>query len=151
MEQVLDEAYENAEKDSDFRALVDSQGLGRDDKLIPEIILKVYSSAKCHRDPEAWLNWCVNGVSSDVTGAEETPWGAFLIADLKAYLALQVDAIDRCAVAAAKADEMEKPAALLTATVEQLRRLLNCQTWNEIIENKDVQFGTLSFSKKCTD
>lgn len=151
LEQVLDEAYENAEKDSDFRALVDSQGLGRDDKLIPEIILKVYSSAKCHRDPEAWLNWCVDGMSSNVSGAEETPWGAFLIADLKAYLTLQVDAMDRCAAAAANADEMEKPAALLTATVEQLRRLLNCQTWNEIIENKDVQYGTLSFSKKCTD
>jgi len=151
LEQTLDDAYENAEKDADFLALVDTQGLGRDDRLIPQIILKVYTSAKCHRNPDKWLNWCVSGVSDGVTGAEETPWGAYLIADLKSYLTLQVDAMDRCATAASKADGMEKPAALLSATADQLRRLYNCKTWDEIISNKDIQYGTLTFSKKCTD
>ena len=151
IEQTLNDAYENAENDANFRVLVDSQGLGRDDRLIPQIVLKVYASAKCHRNPEEWLNWCVSGVSDDVTGAEQTPWGAYLIADLKSYLTFQVDAIERCASAASKSDGMEKPAALLTATVSQLQRLLNCKTWDEIIENKDIQFGTLAFSKKCTD
>ena len=151
LDQTLHSAYENADNDAAFRAFVDTQGLGRDDKQIPEIILKVYSSAKCHPDPNAWLNWCVNGAGADVTGAEETPWGEYLIADLKAYLALQVEAIDRCATAAAMADGMEKPAALLSSTVEQLRQLLQCKTWDEIVANKDIQYGTLSFSKKCTD
>ena len=151
LEQTLDDAYENAENDSDFRALVDTQGLGRDDKLVPEIIHKVYNSAKCHRSPEKWLNWCVSGMTADVTGVEETPWGAYLIADLKSYLALQVNAIDRCTTAAAKADGMEKPAALLSATADQLKRLYACKTWDEIIDNKDIQYGTLTFSKKCTD
>lgn len=151
IEQTLDDAYENADNDEDFRALIDSQGLGRDDKLIPQILLKVYSSAKCHSNPEGWLNWCVNGVPTDVTGAEETPWGAYLIADLKSYLALQIKAMDRCASAAKKSDGMEKPAALLSATADQLRRLSNCKTWDEIVENKNIQYGTLAFSKKCTD
>ena len=151
LEQTLENAYETAESNGDFRAFIDSQGLGRDDKLIPQILLKVYASAKCHLDPEKWLQWCVTNASSDVSGAEQTPWGAYLIADLKDYLALQIDAMERCASAAGMADGMEKPAALLSAAVEQLRRLYDCKTWDEIIEHKDIQYGTLTFSKKCTD
>ena len=151
LEQTLENAYENAEHCEDFRALVDTQGLGRDDRQIPEIILKVYSSAKCHRNPDSWLNWCVSSVSADITGAEQTPWGAYLIADLKAYLALQIAALEQCVSAASAAEGMEKPAALLAATAEQLRRLCACTTWDEIVDNRDVQYGTLTFSKKCTD
>lgn len=151
LEQTLEDAYENAENDADFRALIDSQGLGRDDKLIPQIILKVYDSAKCHLDPEKWLCWCVDNAASDVSGAAETPWGAYLIADLKSYLSLQISAMERCAAAAGATDGMEKPAALLTATVEQLRLLYACKSWDEIIKHKDIQYGTLTFSKKCTD
>lgn len=151
LEQTLEIAYENAENDADFRALIDSQGLGRDDKLIPQIILKVYASAKCHINPEKWLNWCIDNAADNVTGAEETPWGAYLIADLKSYLALQIDAMERCAVAAGAADGMKKPAALLSATVEQLRQLYMYKTWDEIVQHRDIQYGTLTFSKKCTD
>ena len=151
MDQILETAYEDADSNVDFRAFIDSQGLGRDDRQIPEIILKVYSSAKCHKNPVQWLNNCVNSVSADVDGAEQTPWGKYLIADLKDYLALQIDAMERCACAAASAEEMEKPAALLSATVEQLRQLYKCQTWDGIVDNRDIQYGTLTFSKKCTD
>ena len=151
LEQTLEDAYENAESDGDFRALVDSQGLGRDDRLIPQIILKVYTSAKCHLNPEKWLRWCVDNTTDGVTGAEDTPWGAYLIADLKSYLALQIAAMERCATAAAAADEMQKPTANLSATVQQLRLLYACKTWDEIIEHKNIQYGTLTFSKKCTD
>lgn len=151
LEQTLEDAYENAENDADFRALIDSQGLGRDDKMIPQIVLKVYTSAKCHLNPEKWLSWCVDNATAHVTGAEETPWGAYLIADLKSYLALQINAMEHCATAASAADGMEKPAALLSATVEKLRCLEKCKTWDEIIEHKDIQYGTLTFSKKCTD
>jgi len=151
LEHALENAYENAENDADFRALIDSQGLGRDDKLIPQIILKVYTSAKCHLHPQKWLRWCVDNATFDGTGAENTPWGAYLIADLKSYLALQISAMERCAAAAGAADGMVKPAALLSETVEQLRLLYACKTWDEIIEHKEIQYGTLSFSKKCTD
>ena len=151
LEQTLEESYENAENDADFCALIDSQGLGRDDKLIPQIILKVYTSAKCHLDPKQWLHWCVSNAAFDVAGAEETPWGSYLIEDLKSYLSLQIGAMERCASAAGAVDGMEKPAALLAATVEQLRQLYACRTWDEIVEHKNIQYGTLTFSKKCTD
>ena len=151
LEQALDAAYETAENDLDFRAFVDSNGLGRDDRQIPEIILKVYISAKCHLNPNQWLQWCAAEAAEACDGVEMTPWGKYLIADLKAYLSLQIDALERCETAAASADAMEKPAALLSSTLTQLRQLCNSNTWDEIVANKDIQYGTLTFSKKCTD
>ena len=51
MEQILDEAYTFAAGSPDFLAFVDTQGLGRTDALVPEIVSKVYESARCHLDP----------------------------------------------------------------------------------------------------
>ena len=152
MARMLDAAYENAENDDDFRAFVDSQGLGRDDRLVPEILLKVYDSARCHLDPEGWLDECVRNARIDgLTDASQTVWGAYLIADLKAYLSLQIEAMEVCAEAAAGAEGMEKPALLLADTVKQLRNLYDCTTWDQIIDAKMIQYGTLSFGKKITD
>ena len=38
MEEILDNAYATIGDDADFRAFVDSQGFGRNDKAVPEII-----------------------------------------------------------------------------------------------------------------
>ena len=96
LEQVLDAAYENSDTNPDFRCLVDSQGLGRDDRQIPQIILKVYNSARCHLNPDAWLDWCQNVNVGELTDASQTPWGQYLIEDLQQYLAMQIDAFRRC-------------------------------------------------------
>jgi len=151
LEKTLEASYENAVNDEDFRSFIDTQGLGRDDRQIPEIILKVYASAKCHLNPDNWLNACVENTTAGVTGAELTPWGAYLIDDLRSYLSMQIDAMSCCTAAAEMAEGMEKPAALLAATVEALQKLYDCKTWDEIVLNRDIQYGTLSFSKKCTD
>ena len=151
LEQTLDAAYETADNDTYFRAFVDSQGLGRDDRQIPEIILKVYTSTKCHLNPSNWLEQCASNTYDTVTGIEQTTWGAYLIADLKQYLSLQIDALRHCVAAGAQADGMEKPVALFEATITQLQRLYAGKTWDEIVENREIQYGTLTFSKKCTN
>lgn len=151
MGKLLDEAYQNPE-DASFRAFVDTQGLGRDDRLVPEILLKVYDSARCHLDPEKWLSDCVeNARTEDIADAAQTVWGKYLMADLMDYLGMQIDAMERCANAAAEAEEMEKPAALLAGEVLQLRHLQESTTWDEVVQNKDITYGTLRFSKKCPD
>ena len=122
MEQVLDSAYEDP--DDDFRAFVDTQGLGRNDRLVPEILAKVYDSARCHLDPAGWLRKCLeNADPKDLTDAGQTVWGEYLMQDLFRYLDLQIDAMDRCAVLAADGEGMEKLAVLLCDTVNQLRHL----------------------------
>lgn len=152
MMQVLEEAYETIDSNPDFRAFLDTQGLGRDDRLVPDILMKVYDSARCHIDPEAWLQQCVeNAAVENVEDAGKTTWGKYLIEDLFRYLDLQIDALSRCAQLAAAADGMEKPSALLADTVSQLVRLRNAETWDQVYNNRQIDYGRLTFSKKCTD
>ncbi len=151
LEQVLNDTYETAATNPNFRSFVDSQGLGRDDRQIPEIILKVYNSARCHLNPDQWLDRCVAGEEDSLTDAAQTAWGQYLIDDLRQYLALQIDAMKRCAAAGARAEGMEKPAALFEATIIQLQKLHDSKTWDEIVHNRQIDFGRLTFSKNCTD
>lgn len=152
MERMLESAYENAEQDPDFRAFVDAQGLGRDDRLVPEILLKVYDAARCHLDPQKWLDECIsNAEVSGLADAAQTVWGQYLMQDLFAYLDLQIDAMKHCAKAAALSEVMEKPAILLADTVFQLEQLRSSTTWDEILLRSAIDYGRLTISKKCPD
>ena len=76
IEKVLEQAYENAADNGDFCAFVDSQGLGRDDRQIPQIVMKVYDSARCHLRPEAWLQHCLDCTEAkQATDAADTVYG----------------------------------------------------------------------------
>ena len=151
MQKCLDDAYAQSD-DPDFRSFVDSQGLGRDDRLVPEILMKVYDSARCHIQPDEWLQNCIdNADTKDITDAAQTVWGAYLADDLKAHLRLQIQALEVCAHAAQKTETMEKPAALLWETIRQLQTLESSNTWDEIVSRSDIDYGRLIFSKKCPD
>ncbi len=151
IQSVLEASYETAEDNPLFRELVDSQGLGRDDRQIPEIILKVYSSARCHLDPDAWLQWCASGDVENLFDIGKTPWGQFLMSDLKAYLLQQIEAMTSCIRAATGIDGMDKPVALFEATIAQLQVLCDCDTWDAVVDNREIDFGRLTFPKKCID
>ena len=122
MEQVLEQTYETAEQNENFRSFVDTQALGRNDSLVPQIALKVYDSARCHLDPEKWLDDCLRNAQVEaLTDASETVWGKYLMEDLFSYLDLQIEAMENCAALAAMSSGMEKPAALLKDTLWQLK------------------------------
>jgi len=149
---LLDRAYEQAGEDPDFRAFVDTQGLGRDDRLVAEIILKVYDSARCHLDPEGWLQNCLD--ASDVeqaADAGQTIWGAYLMQHLFSYLDCQIDVMRKCAELAANSENMDKPAANLNDTLYQLEHLRNASGWDEIVARKNIDYGRLTFPKKNVD
>ena len=151
MKKCLDEAYSQSE-DGDFRAFVDSQGLGRDDRLVPEILLKVYDSARCHLQPEAWLHSCIRNADTDgISDAGQTVWGRYLMDEMKNHLSLQIQALTECAQGALLTANMEKPAALLLDTIRQLTQLQEAKTWDEVVMASAVDYGRLTFSKKCTD
>ena len=152
LEQLLDECYENALEDPDFCAFLDTQGLGRDDRKVPELILQVYKSAICHLDPEKWLDWCVSvNDLSRVSDVSQTVWGRYLISDLHETLKLHIGALNNCISLSAQNGMLEKVTALLASTVAQLERLRGCGTWDEIVAAKDIDYGKLSFPKKCED
>ena len=152
MGQLLDESYEKAEENPDFRAFVDSQGLGRDDRLVPEIVQKVFDSARCHLDPEGWLDGCLS--FADIHGirdAGETLWGQYLMEDLFSYLDMQLLVIRSCVRQVGENPEMAKAAGNLAETLRQLEALRESQTWDEVVERKNIDYGRLTFPRKNVD
>ena len=152
MTAVLDDAFRRVGTDGDLREFIDTQGLGRTDALIPDMILKVYDSARCHLDPDAWIRQCVdNGNMDGVTEPGQTVWGRYLMEDLFDYLNHQIQALNRAADALSAGDGLEKPAALLNDTVYQLQRLRDSDSWDEIVDRQSIDYGRLTFPRKCSD
>jgi len=149
---LLDQAYRTAEENPEFRSFVDTQGLGRDDRLVAEIVLKVYDSARCHLSPESWLDSCANAVNvSDLKDAGDTLWGKFLMEAFFAWLDGQIMVLAQCVELAERAENMEKPSANLRTTLLQLKNLREAQTWDEIVARKEIDFGRLTFPRKGID
>ena len=146
LQKQLDQAY--AQNDPSFRAFVDSQGLGRDDRLVPEIIQKVYDSARCHLDPEAWLAHCQKLVSTeDISDASETLYGRYLLDRLFDWLKLQTQAMEQCVLLASQSEGGAKVSALLSDTLQQLQKLYKSESWDAVVANRNVDFGRLTFPK----
>jgi len=151
MEKVLKDAYDHAAESPDFCAFLDTQGVGRNDRLVPELVMQVYDSARCHLDPQKWLEHCL--LQTEVEGfsdASQSPYGAFLMERLRIWLDLQIVALDRCA-AQCNGDGMQKVYSLLKDTAYQLAALRDCSTWDEITRKKQVDFGRLVFPKSMDD
>ena len=149
---MLDRAYEEDSGNSNFRAFVDTQGLGRDDRLVPDIIEKVYDSARCHLDPEGWLKACLEEADvEEVSDVAQTIWGRFLMEDLFSYLDAQIPVMERCAEDADCCEGMEKVAINLRSTLHQLQALRDAQTWDDIARNRTIDYGRLVFPKKSGD
>lgn len=150
LDKMLDKAYEEA--DPDFITFIDSQEYGRDDRSIPEIILKVYHAACCHIDPEEWLEQCCTNCNvTELTDASQTIWGKYLIEDLHNYLDLQIAALQKCAQLAGENGSMPKPEQLLYDTVSQLENLRKLDIWDDIVLSRNIDYGKLNFPKNCTD
>ena len=152
MSELLDRAYENTAEDPDFRAFVDTQGLGRTDALVSEIILKVYDSARCHLDPEGWLQGCLDAADvEDLDDAGQTLWGRKLMEDLFAYLDCQIEVMTKCVELADGSENMEKPAIILRDTLYQLQHLRAAANWDEVVARKTIDYGRLTFPRKNVD
>ena len=145
LKDLLDNAYEDLLEDPGFRAFADTQGLGRTDKALPELITKVYDSARCHPDPEDWLEGCLLSSITQAKGAEETPWGKFLLEDLCRFLDGQIAALERCVELAGEAPTVQNN---LADTLHQLKHLRESTTWDQAAERIHVSFGRLVFPKK---
>ena len=149
---LLDRAYEQAAENEDFRAFVDTQGVGRNDMLVPELILKVYDSAKCHLDPEGWLDECLKAADiASCADASETVWGKYLMEDLMDYLDCQIRVLEQCVREAEQVSGLEKAVGNLNESLHGLRELRASATWDEIIARKEIPFSRYPVIRKCDD
>ncbi len=87
---VLETAYQEAEKFPGFLQFVDSYAPGRSDEAIETIILSVYNAAAAYPDPEGWLLEKRKEIEAiSTTPLEEQEWMKklllFLHSDLESY------------------------------------------------------------------
>ena len=76
MQNILERKY--SEKDEDFENIVEVFSDTRDDKILQEIVLKLYEFLRSHPFPNAWIK--EKAAMYDVTkSAEETYWGKHII------------------------------------------------------------------------
>ncbi len=149
---LLDRAYSDPEGSADFRSFVDTQGLGRDDRLVPEIIEKVYDSARCHKDPDAWLQQCLEAAAvSQAEDASQTLWGAYLLEDLHDALDCHISVMKQCIRAMERSENLDKPIANFRQTLVGLEALRAAGTWDETVKGFPVEFPRLTFPRKNVD
>lgn len=152
MADLLDNAYKSIGSDPDFLFFVDSQGLGRDDRFVPEIIEKVYDSARCHLNPKAWLEQCLaNADLKEDADISQTPWGEYLIQDFQQYLSIQINIFRECLQQLETTEGMEKPASNIRCTLEQLEKLHTANNWDDIVDASEIDYGRLTFPRKNAD
>lgn len=151
LEDLLDRAYES-EDTPEFREFIESQGLGRDDRLVPQIIEKVYDSARCHLNPQGWLKECLELLeTAEIQDAGQTIWGKSLMDDLGEYLDSQISIFRRCLGQMEQCGGLEKPILNISDTLYQLESLREKTTWDEIVAGRNVDYGRLVFPKKSAD
>ena len=152
LKDLLERAYTQSEESDCFLAFVNTQGVGRNDSAIPAIVLKVYDAARCHENPETWLDRCLeNTVLEGVTDAAQSLWGRKLMEELFSWLDMELEVLQEC-LKRLKADEgVEKPIQNISQLIEQLQYLRGSESWDEIYRRKNVSFGVLRFSGKSYD
>ena len=151
LKDLLERAY-TQDNNEDFLAFVDTQGLGRDDRLIPQILEKVYDSARCHLDPQKWLEDCLRASDlEDISDASETVWGAYLLEDLREYLDCQIAVMEKCIRDMEISGNLDKPVGNFRETLVQMKQLRQAKDWDETVHSREIPYNRLTFPKKNVD
>ena len=151
MEEILEAAYENISGSPQLQAFVDTQGFGRDDHAVPEIVAAVYEAARCHLRPDAWLESCLKG-QEEARDAGQTTWGKYLMDRLQAYLVDQEELLRRALQLAWTQEDLgPKYGPTLEENLRQLESLRACRTWEEVRTHQITDFGRLAAVRKPRD
>ena len=152
MNDVMEQVYTNISKTPNIAAFLDLT-VGRDDLAVQAILHKVYDTVQSHPWPDKWMDDCVSSMEVDgVTDAAETPWGRYIMDDIRRYAARQLDVIDG-AMSLCDADPAIATA-YLDALQDDYNRVLSLSEavrWNQMFEQKEAKWTRLKSIKKGAD
>ncbi len=152
LERVLEKSYEDAEPD--FLALADSVGLGRDDRRLSDLVLKLHAAMQSHARPDLWAEALIREGETPPASVLETRWGEALLQDaakdVAFHLARMTDALAAMSgdavIARAYSDSF-------SATARALERLLDAlsEGWDAAAACFPIPFPTLKPARKAED
>lgn len=152
LDAVLERAYQSIDEDEGLQAFVNTLGLGRDDRSVPQLIEKVFDSARCHLRPMAWLDDCEESAKAEAAAdVGQTPWGAYLLEQLHGFLAEEIQMFTELQKEARADDTLQKAAVIFAKNTAQLEALQKCESWDEVVAGKIVDFGRMAIIRDPAD
>ena len=142
LEELLEEEYER--KEESFLAFVDQFSMGKKDKGIEELILKLYNLASAMPFPKAYLQ----GLLEEDSHSRREKWEKDLYEDMKSRLEnlslLYEDALDLCREPNGPIEYEER----ILEEKEQCLALSNTDTLEELVRGlENLSFGRLKSTK----
>lgn len=142
LEELLDEEYER--KEESFLAFVDQFSMGKKDKGIEELILKLYNLASAMPFPKAYLQ----GLLEEDSHSRKEKWEKDLYNDMKSRLEnlslLYEEALDLCREPNGPIEYEER----ILEEKEQCLALSNTDTLEELVRGlENLSFGRLKSTK----
>ena len=152
LERVLEKSYEDM--DPDFLALADSVGLGRDDRRLSELVLRLHAAMQSHARPDLWAEALIREGETPPASVLETRWGEALLQDaakdVAFHLARMTDALAAMTGDAVIARAYSES---FSATASALERLLDAlsEGWDAAAACFPIPFPTLKPARKAED
>lgn len=142
LEELLEEEYER--QDESFLAFVDQFSMGKKDKGIEELILKLYNLASAMPFPKAYLQ----GLLEEDSHSRREKWEKDLYEDMKSRLEnlslLYEEALDLCREPNGPIEYEER----ILEEREQCLKLANTDTLEELVRGlENLSFGRLKSTK----
>ena len=152
LDDLLEKEYEAATPA--FLLLCDALSGERDDRKMAETILTLHNKSRSHPHPEAWLKSCCDAYAiDDVTGAEQTRWGAEIVSYIHEICQYFIQRLKRMVQELAADSALEAAyAPALLSDIQNLQRLCAVNRWDELIQSvESMEFMRLSAVRKCDD
>ena len=130
MEQVLEEAYEQA--DADFLYMIECYGAKKSDSAVEDLITNLYNFAMSDPFPKQWLEGCKSAYAvEEIKEIEELPWITEVNEDISQTVR---DVIEQAHTAISICQEADGPGAYeptIMADLDLLNDLAACGTYRE--------------------
>ncbi len=141
LEKLLEQEYTRA--DPDFCDMVEAFGYGRDDRRLPEAVKMAHKEMRCRADMDGWLQAMLDALNVEhYEDAAQTPWGGYILENFKAFLKQQIRNMEKGLEEMTLYPKIQKGLEkCFLENVEQLRKLYDCETWDELVANRVTDFG----------
>ena len=146
LEKLLNERYEKMRDYPGFEELVNSVGVGRDDKKLVEFVLQLYNKMQCHAHPEKWAQERLNELRGEPGDVGETLWGKEILSYVSASASYWSEELERMMAVVRDDPDLNKiflaSLSETAAGVRELERRTHLD-WETVREAPEISFPKL--------
>lgn len=151
MQSILETAYTLVSQDAELAAALDMLGAGRDDRALPELILKIYAGVQCWSKPDERMQTLRETLDfSDIRDVGQTPWGAYLLEEFRAFLNGCERSLTHACEKIAASESLQGYFVTFSQNLELVRALKSAEGW-EALRAVPLEFGRLKPIRNCPE